>query len=58
MIDRAVWRELAAMVYERAELGKQVLNDRDHMLLADEAEASSGTPVRRWYEALSRGSAF
>jgi hypothetical protein len=59
MMDHAVWRELAAMLYERAENPSQALSDRDIMLHADEAEESSGRPVRRWYEALEpRRSAF
>src|SRR6516164_71880 len=59
MIDHAVWRELAAMLYERAENPSQAPSDRGGMLLAEEAAASSGRPVRRWYEALEpRHSAF
>jgi hypothetical protein len=59
MIDHAVWRELAAMLYERAENPGQAPGDRDSMLLADEAVESSGRPVRGWYEALApRRSAF
>jgi hypothetical protein len=59
MMDYAVWRELAAMLYERAEYPSQAPSDRDLMLLADEAEESSGRLVRGWYEALAlRRSAF
>jgi hypothetical protein len=47
MIDRAVWRELAAMLYEQAEYAQQVRSDRDSVLFADEAEDSSVTPGRR-----------
>ena len=58
MIDHAVWRELAAMVYERVENPSQAPSDRD-MLLADETEELSGRPVRGWYEALApRRNAF
>jgi hypothetical protein len=59
MIDHAVWRELAAMLYERVENPGQAPSDRDIMLLADEAEELSGRSVRGWYEALAPGrSAF
>jgi hypothetical protein len=59
MIDHAVWRELAAMLYERAENPSQAPSDRGGMLLADEAAEASGTPAKRWYEALEpRHSAF
>jgi hypothetical protein len=53
MIDHAVWRELAAMLYERAENANQVPSDRYRVLLADEAEEPSGKPVRKWYEVLA-----
>jgi hypothetical protein len=54
MIDRAVWRELAAMLYARAENPNQVPSDGESRFLADEDEAaeSSRKPVRQWYEAL------
>jgi hypothetical protein len=59
MINYAVWRELAAMLYERAEEQSQAPSDRDIMLRADEAEELSGKPLRGWYEALApRRSAF
>ena len=59
MIDHAVWRELAAMVYERVENPSQAPSDRDIMLLADETEELPGRPVRGWYEALApRRNAF
>ena len=59
MIDRAVWRELAAMLYERAEDPAEARSDRNSILFADEAEDSSETPVRMSYEALlPRLSAF
>jgi hypothetical protein len=58
MIDRAVWRELAAMLYARAENPNQAPSDAESMLLADDAEETSGRPVQ-WYEALlPRRSAF
>ena len=53
MIDHAVWRELAAMLYERVENPSQAPSDRDIMLLAEEDEELSGRPVRGWYEALA-----
>ena len=52
MIDRAVWRELAAMLYARAEDPNDVPSDGESMLIADDAEESSRKPVRQWYEAL------
>jgi hypothetical protein len=52
MIDHAVWRELAALLYERAENPNQMPSDCDSMLLTDEADESSGRSVRTWYEAL------
>ena len=59
MIDRAIWRELAAMLYARAENPNQAPSDAESMLLADDAEETSGRPVRQWYEALlPRRSAF
>ena len=59
MIDRAVLRELAAMLFERAEHPNQVSDDRDSILPPDESEQISARPVRSWYEALlQRRSAF
>ena len=59
MIDRAVLRELAAMLFERAEDPNRLLSDRGSVLLPDEAEDTFGRPVRRWSEALlSRRSAL
>jgi hypothetical protein len=52
MIDRAVWRELATMLYERAENPNQLSSDSDGVLLGDEAEDSAERPVKWWYEAL------
>jgi hypothetical protein len=52
MIDRAVLRELAAMLFERAEDPNRVLRDRDSVLPPDEVEEVSGRSVRTWYEAL------
>jgi hypothetical protein len=58
MIDRAVLRELAAMLFERAEDPNRVLRDDDGILPPDEVEEISGSSVRTWYEALlSRRSA-
>jgi hypothetical protein len=50
MIDHAVWRELAAMLYERAENANQGPNAP--ILLTEEAEESPEKPVRGWYDAL------
>jgi hypothetical protein len=50
MIDHAVWRELAAMLYERAENADQGPNAP--LLLAEEAVESPEKPVRGWYETL------
>ena len=59
MIDRAVLRELAAMLFERAEDPNRLLADRDRVLPPDEVEETSGRSVRTWYEALlSRRSAL
>jgi hypothetical protein len=59
MIDRAVLRELAAMLFERAEDPNGVRRDRDSILPADEVEETPGRPLRPWYEALlARRSAF
>lgn len=52
MIDRAVLRELAAMLFERAEDPNRVLRDRDSILPPDEVEEVSGRSLRTWYEAL------
>ena len=52
MIDRAVLRELAAMLFERADDPNRVLSDRDSSLPPEDVEETSGGPVRRWYEAL------
>ena len=59
MIDRAVLRELAAMLFERAEDPNRVVGDGDGILPPDEVEEASGGPVRMWYETLlSRRSAL
>ena len=50
MIDHAVWRELAAMLYERAENANRAHNAP--ILLAEEAEESPKEAARGWYEAL------
>ena len=52
MIDRAVLRELAAMLLERTEDPNRVVNDRDSILPPDEVEETPERPARRWYEAL------
>jgi hypothetical protein len=51
MIDHAVLRELAAMLYED---GKSATSEsaRPAMLLADDGTEPDGKLVRRWYEAL------
>lgn len=59
MIDRAVLRELAAMLFERAEDPNRVLRDRGSILPLDDVEETAGRPVITWYEALlSRRSAL
>jgi hypothetical protein len=50
MIDHAVWRELAAMLYERAENADP--GPKAPILLAAEAEESPKEAARGWYEAL------
>ncbi len=52
MIDRAVLRELAAMLFERAEDPNRVLRDSEGILPPDDIEEISGRPARTWYEAL------
>jgi hypothetical protein len=52
MIDRAVLRELAAMLFERAEDPNRLPSDQDSILPPDEAEQTPEKPVKRWYEAL------
>jgi hypothetical protein len=52
MIDRAVLRELAAMLFERADDPNRVLRDRDSILPPDEVAETPEKPVRKWYEAL------
>ena len=51
MIDHAVLRELAAMLYED---GKSATGEssRPALLFADDGEEPDGKPVKRWYEAL------
>jgi hypothetical protein len=52
MIDRAVLRELAAMLFERAEDPNRVTSDHDSILPPDETEQTSAKPAGSWYEAL------
>ena len=53
MIDRAVLRELAAMLFERAESKNELSRDDSAILAAEEeAEELSKKSARRWYEAL------
>jgi hypothetical protein len=51
MIDHAVLRELAAMLYEDAK-GATGESARPALLLADGGEEADGKLVTRWYEAL------
>jgi hypothetical protein len=52
MIDRAVLRELAAMLFERAEDPNRVPSDQNSMLAPEEAGQTSAKPARSWYVAL------
>ena len=52
MIDRAVLRELAAMLFERGEDPNRMPSDQKSVLPPDEAEQTSAKPPRSWYEAL------
>jgi hypothetical protein len=52
MIDRAVLRELAAMLFERAEDPNRITGDHDSILPPDEAEQTTAKLAGSWYEAL------